>query len=184
MLRWGGVVRPLPPAAHEGSSAEARILDRGGSRSTKEDVMRSTRPASGIVSLKHEMDRLFERFFEPWMGEEGQGGSEWSPRLDLSETKDAVIAKLDVPGLDSKDIQVSLQEGMLTIRGEKKQEKDEKDERLHRVERRYGTFVRTIQVPVRIDASKVTAAFKNGVLTITMPKVPEAKGATIPIRTD
>jgi HSP20 family protein len=127
------------------------------------------------------MDRLFDRFLElgwPKLPELG----EWEPTLDLSETKDAVIVKAELPGVEPKDIAVSLQEGTLTIKGEKEAEKEEKDKRYHRVERSYGAFFRSIRLPAAVDAGKVTAAFKDGVLTVTLPKLPEAKGTTIPVK--
>jgi HSP20 family protein len=136
-----------------------------------------------MTSLRQEMDRLFERFFEPRVDEFFAPG-EWAPTLDLSETKDALVAKIEVPGIDPKDIQVSLQEQLLTIKGEKKQEKEEKDARQHRVERSYGAFTRAVRLPVAVDAEKVTATFKNGLLTITLPKTPAAKGSTIPIKAE
>jgi HSP20 family protein len=86
--------------------------------------------------------------------------------------------------MDQKDIQISLQENLLTIKGEKRQEKEEKDERYHRVERSYGSFTRSVRLPVGVDASKVTATFKNGLLTVTMPKTVAAKGTTIPIKVE
>jgi HSP20 family protein len=86
--------------------------------------------------------------------------------------------------MDSKDIQISLQENLLTIKGEKRQEKEEKDERHHRVERSYGAFTRAVRLPVAVDAGKVNAAYKNGVLTITLPKTPAAKGTVIPVKAE
>jgi HSP20 family protein len=139
------------------------------------------------MDFKHEMDRLFDRFpmgrleFGPkW--DEFPALGEWAPSLDLSETKEALVVKLEVPGMDPADIQISLQENLLTVKGEKKQEKEEKDERYHRVERAYGAFTRTVRLPVAVDSSKVVAAFKNGLLTVTLPKTPAAKGTTIPIK--
>lgn len=143
--------------------------------------MRALMPWAGPVTLRKEMERLFDRFFEaggPKLPELG----EWEPTLDLSETKDAVIVKAELPGVDQKDIAVSLQEGMLTIKGEKEAEKEEKDKRYHRVERTYGAFFRSIRLPAAIDAGKVAAAFKDGVLTVTLPKLPEAKGTMIPVK--
>jgi HSP20 family protein len=104
--------------------------------------------------------------------------------MDISETKDSLVAKVEAPGMDQKDIQISLQENLLTIKGEKKQEKEEKDERYHRIERSYGSFARTVRLPVGVDASKVTASYKNGLLTVTMPKTQAAKGTTIPIKVE
>ncbi len=146
--------------------------------------MRSLMPWTGTTGLKQEMDRLFDRFFEPQWGEFPAALGEWVPSLDLSETKDAFVVKVEVPGMDPKDIHVSLQENFLTIKGEKKQEKEEKDERYHRVERSYGAFTRSVRLPVAVDGSKVDAAFKNGLLTVTLPKTPGAKGTTIPVKAE
>ena len=146
--------------------------------------MPTPKPSTGLMTLRQEVDRLFDRFFEPWRGqEEAPATGEWAPNLDVSETKDALIVKADVPGMEAKDIQVSLQEQMLTIKGEKQQEKDEKDENFHRVERSYGAFMRAVRLPVPVDAGKVAASFKNGVLTITLPKTPAGKGTAIPVST-
>ena len=143
--------------------------------------MRALMPWTG---LKQEMDRLFDRFgLEPW-AELPTALGDWAPSLDVSETKEAFVVKAETPGMESKDIQVSLQENMLTIKGEKRQEKEDKDERYHRVERAYGAFARSVRLPVAVDGSKVTAAFKNGLLTVTLPKTPGAKGATIPVKTE
>jgi HSP20 family protein len=145
--------------------------------------MRSLMPWTGMVGLKSEMDRLFDRFFEPrW--EDVPALGEWAPSLDLSETKDAFVVKAEVPGMDPGDIQVSLQENLLTIKGEKKQEKEEKDERYHRVERTYGAFTRAVRLPVTVEGGKVDAKFKNGLLTVTLPKAPGAKGTTIPVKAE
>jgi HSP20 family protein len=145
--------------------------------------MTSLMPFKGMPSLRREMDRLFERFLEPDWGEFPALG-DWAPSMDVSETKEAFVVKMEVPGMEPGDIQVALQENMLTVKGEKKQEKEEKDERYHRMERSYGAFTRTVKLPVTVDASKVAAAFKNGVLSVTLPKTPAAKGTTIPVKAD
>jgi HSP20 family protein len=145
--------------------------------------MRALTPWTGIGSLKQEMDRMLERVFEgKW--DEFPALGDWAPNMDIAETNDSLVAKVEAPGMDQKDIQISLQENVLTIKGEKKQEKEEKDERYHRVERSYGTFTRSMRLPVGVDASKVTATFKNGLLTVTMLKTPAAKGTTIPIKAE
>ena len=132
--------------------------------------------------MKKEMDRLFDRF---WEGEIPQLPSmgEWAPALDVSETKDAVMVKAEVPGMDPKEIQLSLEDQLLTLKGEKKQEKEEKDEHYYRSERSYGAFMRTVRLPATVDGSKVTATFKNGLLKVTLPKA-AAKGTTIPIKAE
>jgi HSP20 family protein len=127
------------------------------------------------------MDRLFDRFLEPAWSEMPTLG-DWSPTVDVSEDKDAVTVKAELPGVEQKDIAVSLQDGMLSIKGEKRAEKEEKDKRYHRVERSYGAFYRSIQLPSTVDTGKVSATFKDGVVTITLPKAPEAKGTTIPVK--
>ena len=145
--------------------------------------MRNLMPWTGMTTLKSEMDRVLDRFFEPkW--EEYAAVGEWAPSLDLSETKEAFMVKAEVPGMDSQDLQVSLQENLLTIKGEKRQERDEKDERYHRVERNYGAFSRSVRLPVAVDGSKVDAQFKNGLLTVTLPKTPAAKGTAIPVKAE
>jgi HSP20 family protein len=150
--------------------------------------MRALKPWTGMTTFKQEMDRLFDRFMGakwdefPALGEWTLG--EWTPSLDLSETKENLVVKAEVPGMDPKEIEISLQEGVLTIKGEKKQEKEEKDERHHRMERAYGGFTRSVRLPVGVDGSKVNATFKNGLLTITLPKTPAAKGVAIPIKAE
>jgi HSP20 family protein len=134
-----------------------------------------------MTTLRKDVDRLFERFFEPGWPEMPTLG-EWQPTVDVTEDKDTVIVKAELPGVEQKDIAVSLQEGVLTIKGEKQAEKEEKDKRYHRVERSYGAFVRSIRLPAAVDAAKVTASFKDGVVTIALPKSPEAKGTTIPVK--
>jgi len=143
--------------------------------------MNAMTPWTGLGTLKQEMDRLVDRFFEPRL-EEFSALAGWVPKLDVSETKDAIVVKAETAGVDQKDIQISLQEQLLTIKGEKRQEKDEKDEQYHRMERSYGSFTRSVRLPVPVDAGKVSASFKNGLLTITLPKTPAAKGTTIPIK--
>jgi HSP20 family protein len=144
-------------------------------------MTRGLMPWTGFGNLKQDMDRLFDRFLATkWDDFPALG--DWSPSMDISETKDSLVVALEVPGMDQKDIRISLQENLLTITGEKKQEKEEKDERYHRVERSYGAFTRGVRLPVAVDGSKVSATFKNGLLTVTLPKTPAAKGTMIPIK--
>ena len=144
--------------------------------------MRAMVPWTGMNLLfKDETDRLFDRFFEPRLGAFEVVG-EWMPKLDLSETKDAYVAKLEVPGVEPKEINASIREGLLVITGEKMREEEEKNEKFHRVERAWGAFTRTIPLPGPVDTEKTAAAFKDGVLTVTLPKTAAAKGTFIPVK--
>lgn len=143
--------------------------------------MRALMPWTGMTSLRKDMDRLFDRFGEPaWP--QMPTLAEWEPTVDVSEDKDAVTVKAELPGVEQKDIAVSLQDGVLTIKGDKHAEKEEKGKQYHRVERSYGSFYRAMRLPSAVEAGKVTAAFKDGVVTITLPKAAEAKGTTIPVK--
>ena len=145
--------------------------------------MRALAPWTGTDVFKREMDRLFDRFFEPrW--DEFELVGEWAPRVDVSETKDAVVVKAEMPGMEQKDINVELENQVLTIKGEKHQEKEEKGERFHRTERSWGAFSRTFRLPAAVEGGKVNATFKNGVLTVTLPKAPTARGTTIPVKAE
>jgi HSP20 family protein len=141
------------------------------------------RPLGELSSLRREMDRLLERFFGEVPSLELPGGT-WDPRLDMSETKDTLTIKAELPGLEAKDLEVSVSGDVLTIKGEKKQEKDEKDERRHLVERSYGAFARMVRLPAPVAQDKINASFKNGVLTIRLPKTEEAKQRAIPVNVE
>jgi HSP20 family protein len=146
-------------------------------------MMRGLMPWMATGNLKREMDRLFDQIAEVKRSNFPASG-DWVPSMDISETKESLVTRIEVPGMDQNDIQISLQENLLTIKGEKRQEKEEKDERFHRVERSHGMFARSARLPVAVDASRVTATFKNGLLTVTLPKTSAAKGTTIPIKAE
>lgn len=99
----------------------------------------------------------------------------WSPRLDVSETESRLEIVADLPGMEKKDISVSLEDDLLTIKGEKKEEKESKDKVYHTIERRSGSFYRAIRLPVEVEKDKVEALFKDGVLTLRLPKSKESK---------
>lgn len=103
------------------------------------------------------------------------------PSVDVSETEAEVLVKAELPGMDPGDVELTIERDTLIIRGEKKQESEEKNENYHRVERSYGSFHRSIPLPVKVDADKVTAKFKNGVLTVTMPKDESAQAKRVAI---
>ncbi len=109
--------------------------------------------------------------------------STWTPPVDIFQDGDAeLVLKADLPDVDREGIEITIENFVLTIKGEKQMEKEEKEERYYRVERSYGAFTRSVRLPVAVDGSRVSAAFKNGLLTVTLPKTPAAKGTTIPIK--
>ncbi len=129
------------------------------------------RDRKDIEKFRKEVDRLFERFFE-WRPPFFRGGEgEWMPVVDVSETSKEIIVKAELPGIEPDDIDVSITGHTVTIKGERKQEKEEEDENFHKIERSYGMFSRSIQLPAEIDPDKVKATYKKGVLTLKMPKV-------------
>jgi HSP20 family protein len=96
------------------------------------------------------------------------------PKVDVAETNDAVHVTADLPGLSENDIEVTLSDGHLHIRGEKHDRKEDKDKNYHRIERTYGSFQRSIALPAEVDSEKVDASFKNGVLSVVLPKIATA----------
>jgi HSP20 family protein len=139
-------------------------------------------PSPVMTSLRNEMDRLFERVLDGDF--EALPPQGWSPALDLSETEEAITIRMEVPGIDPKDIRVQLKGPILTVRGEKRREGDPRKERMYRSERIYGSFLRVLQLPYEVREDNVTAVFKHGLLTISLLKRPESAGTTIPVRTN
>ena len=139
------------------------------------------RPFGEISSFRGEMDKLWDRFVNgrPLVKTFKE---EWLPSVDISETKDKVLIKAELPGLEAKDVNVSISGDLLTIRGEKKKEEEEKDEHHYFVERYSGSFQRSFRFPVNVQADKVEAAFDKGVLKVTLPKVEEAKKKEIEVK--
>ena len=131
--------------------------------------------------IRKEMDRLWDSFLE---GRPMRRAGEWLPSIDVSETKSDLVIKAELPGMDSKDIDISLSNGFLTIKGEKNQEKEEKDENYHLIERSYGSFTRSVRLPREVQSDKITASFKNGVLRVTLPKSEEAKKKEIKVNVE
>lgn len=133
------------------------------------------RPFGGeLSSFRKEMDSLWNRFFgETPLAK--QFTEEWSPSVDISETKDKLVIKAELPGLEAKDVNVSISGDLLTIKGEKKKKEEEKDEHHYCCERYYGSFQRAFQLPTGVQSDKVETTFDKGVLKVMLPKVEEAK---------
>jgi HSP20 family protein len=132
--------------------------------------------------FRREMEGLMEKFF----GDEAGNGmlaaaKSWAPRVDVEETDKEILVKADLPGVDPKAVEISVENGTLVVRGEKKEEKEEKKKNYHRVERFAGSFYRAIPLPPGTDADKMTATSTNGVVTITIPKKPEAQPKKITV---
>ena len=134
--------------------------------------------------IRMEMDRLWDSFLEGRPVRRVEDDREWLPSVDVSETKNDLVIKAELPGLDTKDIDISMNNGYLTIKGEKKNEKEERDENYHLIERSYGSFTRSVRLPREVQSDKITASFKNGILKITLPKSEEAKKKEIKIKVE
>jgi len=138
------------------------------------------KPFGMLTSLQRDINRLFEGF---WPIHRGEWAREtFAPSVDVSEDGDNIYVTAEVPGMDEKDIKVNFQNGVLTLSGEKKEEKETREKNYHSVERVYGSFSRSVSVPAQVNAQKAAAKFKNGVLTVTFPKLEEAKPKEITIK--
>jgi len=133
--------------------------------------------------LREDLNSLFELPFWSAFGRQGQLFSGWSPPLDLYQNSDNVIAVVELPGMRKEDIEISLHEGTLTIAGERKSESSN-GEKAERTERYIGKFRRSIALPTRVDANKVSATYRDGILTVTLPKAEEAKPKQIQVKAD
>lgn len=128
---------------------------------------------------------LQQRFLEPFFGrfnflDDQVTNGTWAPAVDVAEDKDHILVKVEVPGMEEKDLRVNFEDGLLTISGERQFERKD-DRNYHRIERSYGSFVRTFSLPRTVDANAITAEYKNGVLEIAIPKKEEAKPRQIQI---
>jgi HSP20 family protein len=140
-----------------------------------------TSPTSVFTALQREVDRLFEDF----------GRQTWSPfsmadvsvKMDVVETKDGVELTAELPGMEEKDVQVTLSDRILTISGEKRAEKEEKDKNYYFSERSYGSFSRSVELPSDIEADKISAVFAKGILKVTVPTAAKPEAKKIEVKT-
>jgi len=135
-----------------------------------------------MLNMREEMDRMFDNFFRADLPETSFARGTWAPVVDISETPDDFVITAELPGLTKEDVKISYQDGMLNIHGEKRHEKEEKKKNYHRVERTFGAFERSFRLPSRIMVDRIDAKFKDGVLTLTLPKAEEARPKEIPIK--
>jgi HSP20 family protein len=126
------------------------------------------------------LSRAFERDFSPRVASR-YGAADFAPSVDVHEDKEALVITAELPGFKRDQIEISLDGEILTLKGERKFEKEEKDKKYHRVERSYGTFVRSFQLPSNVDADKASATLTDGVLTLRLPKKEVVKGRKIEV---
>lgn len=138
-------------------------------------------PFKGLVNVPHDMDLLFDEFCGRFPLELDGGSGTWSPAVDVSEDSDNIYFTVEIPGISKENVKVTMQDDLLTIRGEKKLEVEKKEANFHRVERSYGSFVRSFSVPAGVLADKIKAQYQDGLLKITLPKTEEVKPKEIPI---
>ena len=135
--------------------------------------------------VRRKIDNMYDRFFEPNFLPSSYlfGEGKWDPTVDISEGRKDITVKAEIPGIEAKDFDISIDGRLLTIRGEKKQEQKEKEETYYRIERSYGYFNRTIELPAEVDPDKVDASYKRGILKIKLQKAKEYETKRIKITT-
>ena len=136
-----------------------------------------------------EIEDMFDRYTKAmgWPASRGQElitTGDWTPRVDISETDNEFVIKAEIPEVKKEDVKVSVDNGVVTIQGERKQEKEDKGKKFHRVERYYGSFVRSFSLPDNIDETKIKASFKDGMLNLQIPKTAAAKPKTIEVKVE
>jgi HSP20 family protein len=137
--------------------------------------------------FRDRLDRMFNQAFGDFLTPTGVGSEDvstrrWLPAVDIRESDEALTLMAELPGLSREDVNITVENHVLTISGERKFEKDTKEENYHRIERAYGSFARSFTLPSNVKADQVQATFKDGVLTVSLPKVEEAKPRKIAIQ--
>jgi HSP20 family protein len=163
----------------QGRGTQTTIKRKGGNKMALEIMPR--RRSYGLRPFWREMDDFWNRFFEE--APLAERAWEWTPSVDISETDGNIQVKAELPGLEAKDIDVDVSGDVLTLRGEKMKEEEQKDERYYCRERYAGSFQRSFRLPAGVQGDKVDAEFKNGVLTVNIPKSEEGKQKKIEIKT-
>jgi HSP20 family protein len=139
-------------------------------------------PFRDLVSIQDELSRLFGRTYGGSEAMRPSAGGVWMPSMDVYETEDKIVAKVELPGIDPSKVDVSVEDSTLTVSGDREFSDEVKEENYHRVERRYGSFTRAITLPQTADTEKVDASFDKGVLTIEIAKAEKAKPKKIQVK--
>ena len=136
-----------------------------------------------ILNIQREINRMFNGFFRgsAW-DEDTLVPTFWMPSVDVAEHDNEYVVKVELPGVSKDDVNITMQDSVLTIRGEKKEEKETKESSYHRVERSYGSFQRSFTLPTTVKSDKVNASYKDGILTISLPKTEETKPKQIEVK--
>ena len=137
---------------------------------------------SDLFGIQREMNRMFDNMFRFDNRDEDSVFNAWTPAVDIAEHDDQFVVKAELPGVNKDDVKITLENNILTIHGEKKQEKETKKENYHRVERSYGSFQRSFTLPTTVKSNKIDASYKDGVLQISLPKAEEAKPKQIEVK--
>ena len=147
-------------------------------------VTTARRPLENMTNLRR-LNSVLDEAFNGWPFQNQENGSltsSWLPPCDVFEDKNSVKIVAEIPGVDAEDVKISLENNLLTLRGEKKQHAEEQSERVHRYERSYGVFERTFSLPTTVDPEKIDAQYSHGVLTVTVPKSERARPREIPVK--
>jgi len=139
-------------------------------------------PFRGLFNSQDRFNRVLSQAFSQAFGDEESKLGSWAPAVDIFETDENLVVKAELPGVDPKDVEVRVEDSTLYLKGQRKFENEVKDENYHRIERSYGSFTRTFALPGSINADQVAAEYKDGMLTLTLPKREEAKPKTIKIQ--
>ena len=137
-------------------------------------------PFNEMSLLQNHMNRLFDTALQGWPGD-SNGTTQWTPVADIYEAENELVVNLDLPGVDPKMVEIRVENNILTIRGDRQFEDKQNKENFHRVERSYGPFARSFTLSTAVDADKIRASYKSGVLSITLPKAEAAKPKRIQI---
>jgi HSP20 family protein len=135
-------------------------------------------PYRSLLGMKQEFDKIFSN----WDDEAPTHTSHWRPAVDIVEDEDTLRLNVEVPGMAKEDIKINVENGILSISGERKFDKDVKEENCHRIERSYGGFYRSFSLPTKVDTEKIEAHYENGILKISMTKKEEAKPRQIEVK--
>src|SRR3982751_2780020 len=138
-------------------------------------------PFRDLTTLQDEVNRLFSTNFPRGFGDESFARGAWTPSVDIFENKDEIVLEAELPGMNREDFELTIENNVLTLRGERRFEKKDEADNYHRVERAYGSFTRSFTLPQTVSGESATAEYKNGVLRVTLPKREETKARRIEI---